>query len=83
MPMMLLSYTDVGSATIEGVQGRYYLPVLPLVMLLITNRKPDGKLKFDDDKLSTIKTVTFWAHTILSVTAVMYMLRIFVSRSIS
>lgn len=83
MPMMLLSYTDVGSATIEGVQGRYFLPVLPLIMLLVTNHKYDEKFKLDSDRVKTIRTISFWMHTVLAVIAVMCMLQLFVSRSVS
>ena len=25
---------DVGSTTVEGLQGRYYLPILPLILLV-------------------------------------------------
>lgn len=34
MPAMLLSWTTPGSEIIMGLQGRYYLPVLPLFLLL-------------------------------------------------
>lgn len=36
---MLISYTYVGSDTILGVQGRYFLPVLPLVLLIVQGNK--------------------------------------------
>ena len=34
---MLVSWTSRDSMIIEGVQGRYFLPVLPLFLLLIRN----------------------------------------------
>ena len=34
---MLLSWTTRNSAIIEGIQGRYFLPVLPLFLLLLRN----------------------------------------------
>ena len=34
---MLLSWTTRDSAIIEGIQGRYFLPVLPLFLLLLRN----------------------------------------------
>ena len=36
---MLISYTYVGADTILGVQGRYFLPVLPLVLLIVQGNK--------------------------------------------
>lgn len=35
-PIMLLSWTPEGSRTLEGIQGRYFLPVLPLIILLLS-----------------------------------------------
>lgn len=36
---MLISYTYVGADTILGVQGRYFLPILPLVLLIVQGNK--------------------------------------------
>ncbi|MBN1892047.1 MAG: DUF2142 domain-containing protein, partial [Clostridiales bacterium] len=38
MFVMLLSWTPLENKVIEGVQGRYFLPVLPLVGLCIYNK---------------------------------------------
>lgn len=38
-PMMLLSWTPEGYSYIAGVQGRYFLPILPLMLLCITKYK--------------------------------------------
>ena len=38
MMVFLLTWTPYGSKVIEGTQGRYFLPVLPLVVLLLRNR---------------------------------------------
>ena len=35
-PAMLLSWTSAASRRIEGLQGRYFLPVLPLLFFLLT-----------------------------------------------
>ena len=35
-PMMLLSWTEYGDDRIRGLQGRYYLPVLVLLLFLLT-----------------------------------------------
>lgn len=37
--IMLLSWTPLGSPVVEGVQGRYFLPVLPLVLVALRNKK--------------------------------------------
>lgn len=36
IPIMLLSWTNVGSPQIDGLQGRYYLPVLPLIIMILS-----------------------------------------------
>ena len=36
VPMLLLSFTNVGAIKVEGLQGRYYLYMLPLVYYLLT-----------------------------------------------
>ena len=37
MVVMLLSWTPIGSGVIQGVQGRYFLPILPLTLLIFEN----------------------------------------------
>lgn len=37
MFFMLLSWTPLSSAVVEGVQGRYFLPILPLALLTLKN----------------------------------------------
>lgn len=50
MLALCLSWTVQGTPIIEGIQGRYFLPVLPLIALLFRNRSleweksPDGGL---------------------------------------
>lgn len=36
---LYLDYTPVGAAEIRGVQPRYYYPLMPLLMLLCSNRR--------------------------------------------
>lgn len=36
---MYLVWTPVGASTVEGVQGRYFHPIAPLVILLFANRR--------------------------------------------
>jgi len=38
--MLYLSWNDVGGPMIEGVQGRYYIPVLIMCGLLVRDIKP-------------------------------------------
>lgn len=42
-PAMLLSHTSVDSRNIIGMQGRYFTPFVPLIMILITKYKIHGK----------------------------------------
>jgi uncharacterized membrane protein len=37
--MIYLSWTPVGQELVEGIQGRYFIPVAPLFLLLFYNRK--------------------------------------------
>lgn len=39
MLIMLLSWTPLSSDVVEGVQGRYFLPILPLALLTLGNRR--------------------------------------------
>ncbi len=82
MPMMLLSYTDINSATIEGVQGRYFLPILPLVVLMFTNHKFVKISKMDSNRKIMICQAAYWLHAILSITSVMWMIRVYICRSV-
>lgn len=36
---LLISYTYIGADTILGVQGRYFIPILPLALLLVQENK--------------------------------------------
>lgn len=36
---MLIGWTNQGASSIEGVQGRYFLPALPLFLLALRNKK--------------------------------------------
>ncbi len=52
MTAMLIAWTPLSSPVVEGVQGRYLLPVIPFVFLCLKNEKvvrtdgDDGKLIF-------------------------------------
>ena len=36
--LSMLTWTDVGSKLFQGVQGRYFLPILPLFLLLFRGK---------------------------------------------
>lgn len=46
--IMLLSWTPLGSPVVEGVQGRYFLPILPLVLIALRNKKIVLQHNIDD-----------------------------------
>ena len=45
---MLLAWTEIGSQTIEGVQGRYFLPFIVLIFMMLRCKKAALKNKRDD-----------------------------------
>ena len=57
---MLVAFTSKGMGYIEGLQGRYFLPVAPLVFLAADNNAvrrdgfPDGTLLYTADILLVI-----------------------------
>ncbi len=54
---LYLTFTNVGWPTIEGVQGRYFLPFAPLAFMLIAVLLP----RFSDRaKLKDIKMAKYW-----------------------
>ncbi len=46
--IMLLSWTPLGSPVVEGVQGRYFLPVLPLLLVAFRNKRIILERNIDD-----------------------------------
>ncbi len=46
--LLLIDHTPLGSPTIEGVQGRYLIPALPLVFLVLRNSMVTVKKNIDD-----------------------------------
>jgi uncharacterized membrane protein len=51
---MLISWTPLSSAVIEGVQGRYFLPCLPVVYLLLRSELVTVRVRTD-------RCLLFWA----------------------
>ena len=46
--LLLLDHTVMGSACVEGVQGRYFIPALPLLFLVLRNNMIQVDNKTDD-----------------------------------
>ena len=42
---MFLMCTGVGEYVIQGVQGRYFIPIVPFILLLIIQKTPITKIK--------------------------------------
>ena len=84
MPAMLLSWTSEGSDMIIGLQGRYYLPVLPLILLACTKPSPYGKTAGRQDSDQTARRQTdrsfIRAFCLLSCLCVYYMMRLYLTR---
>ena len=79
-PAMLLKDTAVGADVIAGIQGRYFLPVFPLVFILISYAWPLGKRrewKIKDIPLSQILLLGFGA---LDAYFVFHTMQVFLSR---
>ena len=66
----LFTDTDIGSYVIEVVQGRYFLPFIPLVLLCVTK-------KINIDKKSILEKTSMSWFCILSILEVYYLLRVF------
>lgn len=46
---MLLSWTSIKTNSVEGVQGRYFLPVLPLLLLCLQTKELEIDSKWDNN----------------------------------
>lgn len=76
-PAMLLSFTNEGSRLVEGLQGRYYVPIIPLAVLLITK----GRLKKAwSSNHVTICGMIVKVYCLISFVAVYYLLRQYLLR---
>lgn len=64
---LYLSFTPVGVESIAGVQARYYLPLLYLVALLVTNKKVYIQISGESvSKLVLLSANIFWLVSIYS-----------------
>ena len=73
MGAMLLDWTPLGSTEIQGVQGRYFIPVMPAIFLFFTNQtlqrndkiKKRMKLLVDNSELVVIVMLCMSAIALL------------------
>lgn len=81
-PAMLLSWTNKGSNIIEGLQGRYYLPVLPLMMLVITKFKlhTENNGKEYEHHRQEVSSLCYNIYALLSCLCIYYMMRLYLVR---
>ena len=82
MPAMLLKDTHAGAATIYGIQGRYYLPVLVIAFLAATKFMLHGhKFYFDrNSEAILIKNKCLYLFCVISCLAVYYLMRLYLRR---
>jgi uncharacterized membrane protein len=83
-PAMLLSWTNVVSRAILGLQGRYYLPLLPLALFVMTKFSlhhplEDGSAEETSDGAAVRKRILIM-YMIVSCVAVYYMMRLYLTR---
>ena len=68
MYSMYLVWTPVGSMIMDGVQARYFVPALPLLLFLVRSRKVRTDISHYTAKISFVSIMCLWA-------AVCYMVR--------
>lgn len=64
---MLISYTYIGSDIINGVQGRYFLPVLPLAICLVQSKNIVIKRNIEKEimlSVCALQLYTIWSITV-------------------
>ena len=77
VPAMLLSFTPANFTTINGIQGRYFIPVLPLIVLVITNKKNEI---ISDDKSRILNHKCIQLFMVLLGLSVLYMMQLYFER---
>lgn len=80
-PMMLLSFNGIGAERIDGIQGRYYLPALPLIYMLLTKYKLKSvTVHIDQEKTYELRHTCFRLYALLMCICVYYMMRLYLTR---
>ena len=72
--LLLLDHTTMGSSIIEGVQGRYFIPALPLLLLVIRNNMIKVSEKTDDAVLILMHALNVIniIFCVFAITVIMY-----------
>ena len=78
-PMMLLSWTNEGADVIDGIQGRYYLPILPLLLIIITKYLMKY-INIDDNNFLKYKARCLKLFGILSCICIYFIERLYLLR---
>ncbi len=68
MYSMYMVWTPVGSMLMDGVQARYFIPALPLLLLLVRSKRITADIGNYTGKISFVSMMCLWA-------AVCYMVR--------
>ena len=79
-PIMLLSATSVDANFIQGIQARYYLPVLPMLYLLITKYNLKQEWLANGKQSAVMRKGIIWFAGVSGL-CVFYMLYLYCSRS--
>ncbi|MBE5946416.1 MAG: DUF2142 domain-containing protein [Lachnospiraceae bacterium] len=77
-PAMLLSWNNIGAKVIEGLQGRYYLPLLPVFVFVMT--KFYKRELWEKSQNIMLKNKFLIWYVIISSVAVFYVLRLYITR---
>lgn len=56
---MYLGWTQAQQTVVEGVQGRYFLPIIPLICILLSKNKLEWKIKNKEMKYAIILMIIF------------------------
>lgn len=80
VPIMLLSYTFIYSNQIEGIQGRYFLPVLPLLIMILTKFNKNRLITLSDESRVIIQTKLVNAFVDISFIAIFIITRLYLTR---
>lgn len=81
LPAMLLSYTPHQSVRVEGIQGRYFFPIIPLVFLLMTKKDNHVLSHYrNQDQKQMMINKSMLCFAFLLVASVYYMLKLYLSR---
>lgn len=80
-PMMMLKDTKIGALVIDGIQGRYYIPLLPFIGMLLTRSHLHREVRDSDaDAARTLTANAALTFAALSCICVYCMLRLYLTR---